>query len=58
MGTYLRVLSEGFPMNTNMTEFRWFKKNLCVILDESSISIEKVKRLQAIYLHSWCAAAK
>ena len=24
MGTYVEVLSESFPMNTNMTEFRWF----------------------------------
>ena len=23
-GTHLRVLSESYPMNTNMTEFRWF----------------------------------
>ena len=26
MGTHLRVLSESFPMNTNMTGFRWFLK--------------------------------
>ena len=26
MGTYLRVLSESYPMNTNMTGFRWFSK--------------------------------
>ena len=26
MGTYLRVLSESCPMNTNMTGFRWFSK--------------------------------
>ena len=26
MGTYLRVLSESFPMNTNMAGFRWFSK--------------------------------
>ena len=26
MGTHLRVLSESFPMNTNMTGFRWFSK--------------------------------
>ena len=23
MGTHLRVLVESYPMNTNMTEFRW-----------------------------------
>ena len=26
MGTYMRVLSENFPMNTNMTGFRSFSK--------------------------------
>ena len=26
MGTYLRVLSDSFPMNTNMTGLRWFSK--------------------------------
>ena len=34
MGTHLnlRVLSECFQMNTNMTGFRCFKKNLCVLV--------------------------
>ena len=26
VGTHLRVLSESYPMNTNMTGFRWFSK--------------------------------
>ena len=26
MGTHLRVLSKSYPMNTNMTGFRWFSK--------------------------------
>ena len=26
MGTHLRVLSESYPMNTNMIGFRWFSK--------------------------------
>ena len=26
MGTYLRVLGESYPMNTNMTAFRWYSK--------------------------------
>ena len=40
MGTYLRVLSESYLMNTKMTGFRGFKKSLhpCA-LDESSLSI-------------------
>ena len=32
MGTHLRVLSENFPMNTNMTGFRCIQKNLCVLV--------------------------
>ena len=31
-GTHLRVLNEGFPMNTNMTGFRFFFKNLCILV--------------------------
>ena len=30
-GPHLRVLSESFPMNTNMTGFGRFSKNLCVL---------------------------
>ena len=26
LGTHLRVLGESYPINTNMTEFRWFPK--------------------------------
>ena len=29
-GTSLRVLSESYPMNTNLTGFRWFSKTLCI----------------------------
>ena len=32
MGTHPRVLSESHPMNTNMTGFRWFSKNLSKVL--------------------------
>ena len=31
MGTHLRVLSESFPMNTHMTGFRCFFRNLCLL---------------------------
>ena len=37
MGTHLRVLSKSYPMNTNMTGFRWFSKifsSLC-LMDEN-----------------------
>ena len=32
MDTHLRVLSKSYPMNTNMTGFRRFFENLCVII--------------------------
>ena len=30
-GTLLRVLSESYPMNTDMTRFRCFSKNICLL---------------------------
>ena len=32
MGTHLRGLSESYPMNSNMTGYRCFSKNLCVLV--------------------------
>ena len=50
MGTYLRVLSESYPINTNMTGFRGFSKPLCPsALDESKLSIG---RGQVLFLTS------
>ena len=44
MGTHLRVLSESYPINTNMTGFRWFQKTLhSYSVDESRLSIGRVK---------------
>ena len=31
-GMNLRVLSERYLMNTNMTGFRWFSKNPCLLV--------------------------
>ena len=44
MGTHLRVLSESYPMNTNMTGFRWFSKSLhpCS-LDEVASALEGLR---------------
>ena len=44
MGTHMRVLSESYPINTNMRGFRFFFKSLrpCA-LEESSLSIGRVK---------------
>ena len=42
-GTHLRVLSEIYPMNTNMTGFRWFSKTIgSLCLDKGSLSIGRV----------------
>ena len=45
MGTYLKLLSESYPLNTNKAGFRWFlKKSLhpCA-LNKSSLSIGRVQ---------------
>ena len=38
MGTHLRVLSKNYPMNTNMTGFRWFSKFFCVLVLWSKVA--------------------
>ena len=41
---HMEELSESYPMNTNMTGFRFFFKSLCpCALDKSSLSIGRVK---------------
>ena len=32
MVTHLRVLSENYPMHTNMTGFKWFSKIFVLVL--------------------------
>ena len=46
MGTHLRVLGEGDPMNNKLTGFRWLSNILhpCA-LDESSLSIGRVNTM-------------
>ena len=47
MGTHLRVLTESYPMNTNMTRFRRFAKIFVSLrLDKGSLSIGRVKCLR------------
>ena len=43
MDTHLRVFSENFPMNTNMTWFRWFAKNLCILVLWMKVYIFEIK---------------
>ena len=52
MGTDLRVLNEIIPMNTNKTWLGGFQKYLrpCA-LDESSLSIERVKAAKGPFIH-------
>ena len=58
MGTHLRVLSESYPMSTNMTGFKGFHKTLHAYdFDESSFSIGRVN----LGNHAWvyaCAIIK
>ena len=52
MGTYLRVLSEVYPMNTNMTGFRWFSKFLHFsALYKRSLSIGRVNFVYTWWFH-------
>ena len=54
MGTHLRDFSESYPINNNMTGFRWFlKKSLhSCVLDESSLNIGRVSPLTS-GVHTW-----
>ena len=38
MGTHLRVLSESYPMNTNMTGLRWFSKIFAAIVPWTKVA--------------------
>ena len=55
MGTHLRQLSESYPMNTNMTGFRWFSKNICVLVfwSKVALALEWLKTwLYPVYRHN------
>ena len=57
MGTHLRVLSESFPMNTNITGFRCFSKTLHPYAsDESSLSIARVNFLKTVQCFVVCSS--
>ena len=56
MGTYLRVLSESYPMNTNMTGFYMFFKDLCIFVLWTKVAsaLEGIKViLYSAPLHVW-----
>ena len=44
MVTHLTVLSETYPMNTNMTGFRWFSKIFILVLwTKVALALERLK---------------
>ena len=46
----MRVLSKSYPMNTNMTGFKWFSKKYsgsCAV-DVSNLGIRRVRTLPVI----------
>ena len=45
MGTHMKVLGESFPMNTNMTGFRWFFENICVLV----LWMKEASSLEGLY---------
>ena len=51
MGTHLRVLSESFPMNTNMTGFRGFSKIFVFLCLGWKLSLSIGRVREAIWLH-------
>ena len=55
IATHLRLLSESYPMNTNLTWFIQFSKNFLYpcALDESSLSIGRVKSNQILPLSTY-----
>ena len=48
MGTDLRVLSESFKLNTNMTGFRWFREYVIVLWTEGDSASQGLKDKVAI----------
>ena len=50
MGTHMTALRESFPMNTKISGFIWFFKNILHFSakDESSLSMDMVKTNPAV----------
>ena len=46
MGTHLRVLNESYPMNTNMTGFKLFFKNLIILVHWMKVYSLSIGRLR------------
>ena len=54
MGTYLRVLSESFLKNTNMTGLRWFSKMFAfhVLWTKVASALEGLKKRLLYFLYN------
>ena len=52
MGTHMRVISRGFPMNTNMAGFTWFSKDLCILVlwTEVASALEGLREINHLHL--------
>ena len=48
MDTHLRVLSESYPINTNMTGFRWFSKIVVFLCCEQISGLKNIERVKLI----------
>ena len=54
MDAHLREPSESYPMNTNTTGFRWFSKNLCILVLWTKVaSVLEGLRLPFTVLSHW-----
>ena len=59
MGTHLKVLSESYTMNTDMTGFRWFSEFSCdcvwtkevSVLEGLTVEQDLRNALKHIYIH-------
>ena len=49
MGTHLRVLSESYPMNTNIVGFRCFSKEKCVLVLWRMKAASALEGLRCLY---------
>ena len=50
MGTHMRVLSESYPMNTNMTGFGWFSNFFAGVNTLLQVSFSKKKTIPSLRL--------
>ena len=55
MGTHLIVLSESYLMNTNMTGFIWFSKEMCILVIWTKVAsaLEGLRKTTNMVPHRW-----